>query len=111
MDALSEAIRRLLKRQEENERRLDAIEKALRIAEPAPPPVPPPLPAQPAPRAEPPPQTEPPPVEAAPPPLPPMDAPVEPPPSAPRRLETTVGLAWVNRIGAVTLTLCVAFIF
>jgi len=104
MDALSEALARMLKRQAETERRLAEIEKALRIERaeapqpervpevaPLPPPAPPPPPS---PRAE----------------LPPLP-PVTPPAPGPPQLETTVGLAWVNRIGAVTLALCVAFIF
>src|SRR5438034_8453082 len=100
MDALSEAIVRLLKRQEQTESRLTEIEKALGIARaPAPQPEAPQL------------------VQEAPPPLPPPPPPrVEIPPPAPPRtespqLETTLGLAWVNRIGAVTLALGVAFAF
>ena len=93
MEALSEAIVRLLRRQEETDRRLAGIEKALGVEhQPAPTPPPPP------PRVE----------------LPPP-APAELPPPAPQpeppRLETKVGLAWVNRIGAVTLALGVAFAF
>src|SRR5450755_288398 len=100
MDALSEAIIRLLRRQEETDRRLTEIEKALNLARPAavvrpepPPPIPvvapPPLPdIAPAPAAE---------IEAA---------PIEKP-----QLETKLGLAWVNKIGAVTLALFVAFSF
>src|SRR5258708_7849587 len=100
MDALSEAIARLLRRQEVTDRRLADIEQALGIAR------------APAPQAAPPP---PPRVEVPPP------APVEAPPeilAAPPAgyqpappLETKVGLAWVNRIGAVTFALFVAFFF
>ena len=47
----------------------------------------------------------------APPPLPPQ-APVEPPPlPAGEKLETAVGLTWINRIGVITLILGVAFFF
>jgi uncharacterized membrane protein len=108
MDALSEALVRLLKRQAESERRLAEIEKVLRIERveaPQPEKVPEPaaLPPQPPPL-----RIEIPPLPSAevPPPLPVSPAEPEPP-----RLETTLGLAWVNRIGALTLALCVAFIF
>src|SRR6185503_14920482 len=101
MDALSGAILRLLKRQEETDRRLEGIENALGIAR-APAPAPPP----------PPPRVEVPPLVAveAPPPAP-AELPLPPPVREPPRLETKVGLAWVNRIGAVTLALGVAFAF
>src|SRR6266571_3406499 len=102
MDALSEAIARLLRRQDVTDRRLADIEKALGIAR------------APAPQPEPPP---PPRVEVPPP--APVEAPPEPevltaPAAAgyqPALLETKVGLAWINRIAALTLTLCVAFFF
>src|SRR5437899_4294518 len=106
MDALSEAIVRLLRRQDRTEQRLARIEQALGIsATPAPPP-------QPEPVAEP--SRSPEPLEA-----PLSAAPVPPPPviptatvsERPRKIETTVGLTWVSRIGAVTLVLAVAFIF
>src|SRR5690242_13174412 len=100
MDALSGALARLVRRQEITDRRIEEIEKALGIARapalaPEPPPQPPPVPP---PRLE-----TPPPLPAEPPPLPPV---VEQP-----RFETKLGLAWVNRIAAVTLTLFVAFFF
>jgi uncharacterized membrane protein len=102
MDALSEAIVSLLRRQDGTDRRLAEIEKALGVA-PAPvsaPPTAPPRVEIPAVMRPPAPDMEtPPPVPAA-----------APPPEAPR-LETRLGLAWVNRIGAVTLTLGVAFFF
>src|SRR5437667_10641672 len=93
MEALSEAIVRLLRRQEATDRRLEDIEKALGIVRQAGRPVPPPQPEPPAPPApEPPPLTQ---IEV-PPPLP-VAAP--PPPTQPETtgLETTVGLTWVNR--------------
>lgn len=88
MDALSEAILRLLRRQEETDRRLAAIETTLGVGSPAPA-----VSAEPAPLA-------PPPSEAQ-----PLPRPEKP------QLETKLGLAWVNRIGAVTLALFVAFSF
>src|SRR5690242_14043837 len=105
MDALSEAIVRLLRRQDETDRRLSEIEKALQIAR--------------APAGEPTPIAEPTPVTAPETPAPPSSA-ISPPapeaapralPADPPRLETRLGLAWVNRIGALTLALCVVFIF
>ena len=104
MDALSGALARLVRRQDQSDRRLEAIEKALGIAR-APEP-------QPAPTAAPPRVEMPPPVEVPPPlpeeplPLPPAPLPVEKP-----GFETKVGLAWVNRIGVVTFALFVAFGF
>src|SRR5438445_12739469 len=95
MDALSEAIARLLRRQEATDRRLADIEQALGIARaPLPQPEPPPPPRVAAP---PPPPPPPPPelVTAAPPPLPPQ------PEST--RLETNVGLPRGNRRVADTL--------
>src|SRR5882672_4257988 len=96
MDALSEALARMVRRQDMTDRRLADIEKALNIARAAEP--------EPAPRPAPPP---PPPRMEVPPPLP------EPPPpqsSAPG-LETQLGLNWINRVAAVTLALFVAFVF
>ena len=109
MDALTEAIVRLLRRQEETEQRLVRIEVALRAAgllgEASPPVVDSPLA---------------PPVAAAP------VGPQAPEPAAaeavvsqaqseateaPQELETEFGLTWVSRIGAVTLLFCAAFLF
>ncbi len=100
MDALSEALARMVRRQEITDRRLADIEKALNIArvpepQPAPAPAPRPAPPPPPPRIE-----VPPPLPQAPPPQ------VEGP-----RLETRLGLAWINRIGVVTVALCIAFGF
>src|SRR5260370_19655953 len=101
MDALSEAIARLLRRQEVTDRRLADIEQALGIARaPAPQPAPPPPP-----RVE----VRPPAPVEAPPEI--LAAPPAPPQPESTRLETKVGLAWVNRIGAVTFALFVAFFF
>ena len=113
MDALSEAIVRLLQRQDQSDRRLGRIEAALGIGD-----VPTPAARPPEPEIAPPIAVESP-AEASPPPPPA----VEPPPPAPqpsvhvpasdrpREFETQVGLTWISRIGAVTLIFCVAFIF
>src|SRR5260370_28403922 len=102
MDALSEAIVRLLQRHERTERRIARIETALGIGEAAPPvertrqpePVPPPVASET--QGEPPPQLQP----AAP------IAPRAPVSDRPREFETQVGLTWISRIGAVTLIFC-----
>src|SRR6266542_481831 len=104
MDALSGAIARLLRRQEESERRLAEIEKALGIARaPAPDPAPPTPPRVKAPPALPvdlqPELQAPPPVHSP------------PPRTDGKGLETRLGLAWVNRVGVVTVALFVAFFF
>ena len=103
MDALTEAIVRLLRRQEETERRLVTMEAALRAAgmmgETSPPVVDPPLAA---PVAETP---EPAPAEAF---VPQAQSKAS---EAPRELETEFGLTWVSRTGAVTLLFCAAFLF
>jgi uncharacterized membrane protein len=104
MDALSDAIARMVRRQEITDRRLADIEKALNIArapEPEPAPRPAPLPPPPAPPA----QLPPPPRMETPPPVPQAQ------PPRGEGLETKVGLAWINRIGVVTVALCVAFGF
>src|SRR6266540_6896282 len=118
MDALSEALARMVRRQEITDRRLADIERALNIAraqepQPAPPPPPTELPPLP-PIQEPPPPNELPSLEE--PPLLPGgagDSPAQgPPPQAEGRgLETQLGLNWINRIAAVTLALFVAFVF
>lgn len=99
MDALSEAIARLLKRVDTNERRLARIEEALGLAKaesPAPPPPSPP-PPQPVMVSE---------IAA------PVAEATEPPPLPPQpRLETRVGLAWANRLGALTVIFAVGFAF
>jgi len=92
MDALSEAILRLLRRQERIEKQLARVEAALNlqpiVPENAPPSAPEPLPMAPEPLPTP-----------------------APPPPPPRRLETNIGLTLVNRIGVVTLVLGIAFFF
>ena len=105
MDALSEAILRLLKRQEQTERRLARIETALGIFDAAPQVE---QPRQPEMQA---------PAPAEPPAVPPPTQAVEPvqrtaaESDRPREFETQVGLTWISRIGAVTLIFAVAFIF
>jgi uncharacterized membrane protein len=94
MDALSEAIVRVLNRLDQTDRRLAEIEKTLGIA----------AGPMPQPEPEPPPATPPTRVETVAPPAP-VPAPESP------RLETTLGLAWINRIGAITLAIGVAFMF
>jgi hypothetical protein len=87
MDALSEAILRLLRWREDTDRRLARIEHALGIIT--------------APQERP---TAPPKPPLPPPPLAPQS-------DRPREFETQVGLTWISRIGAVTLMFGVAFIF
>jgi len=98
LDALSEAFVQLLKRVDQMEQRLARMEGPQRYAAPAPVPVAAPL--RPPPLPPPIPQSVPHPVT---PPLP------QPPPK--QQLETRMGLTWINRIGAVTLIIGVAFFF
>jgi len=111
MDALTEAILRLVRRQQETEQRLDRIEHSLGLqpgasAHAAPPPV--------LPQAE-----ETPPLPRAPEIIPPSPAESTPPPQAPPAatasggglFETRVGLLWLNRVGVITLVLGIAFFF
>jgi uncharacterized membrane protein len=92
LEAISEALARLLRRQDEIELRFERMEAAMGIHT-APPPVvstPPPLP----------PPIPPPIQDVAPPPIPPAPA-----------LETRIGLNWINIIGVVTLIFGAAFFF
>jgi hypothetical protein len=106
MDALSEAILRLLRKHEQLDRRLARVEAALNLQ-----PIVPAAPPRPAPLA--PVASESP--ELKPPPITPVSAPSVPPPPAPTApspaLETNIGLTLVNRIGVVTLILGMAFFF
>ncbi len=114
MDALSEAIVRLLRRQDQLESRMASLERHLRgqsvEAEAA-------LSVHPGPSSDPRPSSEPRPEgsgqysEPRPPGSggAPAHIPV-PPPSEPA-LETRLGLTWINRIGAVTVLFAVAFFF
>src|SRR5579864_5707860 len=119
MDALSDAIVRLLRRQDETDRRLARIEGALGVGAAPPQPSEPEQAPPPVEIAAEPGQTGPPALDQAtlvpatpaletPPPLPP---PRPPEPDQPREFETQVGLTWISRIGAVTLVFAVAFIF
>ena len=93
MDALSEAILRLLRRQEQIDQRLARVEAALNLQ---------PIVPEAAPRL-----TPEPPVPVPEPPAAPVPA-ASPPAQA---LETNIGLTLVNRIGVVTLVLGIAFFF
>ncbi|HTB12070.1 MAG TPA: DUF2339 domain-containing protein [Bryobacteraceae bacterium] len=105
LEAISEALARLIRRQDERQQEIDArfarIEAALGIHA-APPPVvvaaPPPIP-----------QVVPPPIQHQPPPPMPPALPLAPPPS--EGLEARIGLNWINIIGVVTLIFGAAFFF
>jgi uncharacterized membrane protein len=108
MDALTEAIGRLLKRQDRSEGRLDRIEQALGIARPAPTPREAPYSqASAASATKPAPPPPPPPAVAA----RPIVAAERPRREATASIETRMGLTWINRIGALTLFLGAAFFF
>jgi hypothetical protein len=117
MDVLSEAIARLLREQEQFNKRLIRMEATLSLqpiqpeARLAPPP--PPVEATPPPIqvATPPVQEAPPFVYSEPIPEPPAPPPLPETTAQPRTLETNVGLAWLNRGGAVTLVIGIAFLF
>lgn len=125
MDALSEALARMLRRQDEFNARLARIEAALSLTPIAPPAAasPPPMPPPPMPASAPqfaaPPPAQPP-IESVlnlrpagpstPPPLPPQAPSGASEPKAPH-LETNIGLTLLNRTGAVTLVIGVFFLF
>lgn len=139
MDALTEANLRMLRRQQELEQRLQRMEAALNLAPPPPEPVQPlawqpVVPAPPATHIEriqaPPPLPPPPPPDTVPGEFgsapffthpqenlqasnPTSDrlAPADAQQPNGENLETQVGLTWINRIGAITLILGVAFFF
>ena len=99
MDALTEAILRLLRKNEQLDKRLARVEAALNLpliaAEPA---------ARSVTQAQPPAQALPQePVQPR-----PQTAPAAAPP---RRIETHIGLTLINRVGVVTLVLGIAFFF
>jgi uncharacterized membrane protein len=119
MDALSEAIVRLIRRHDESDRRLARIETALGIGVPPPEPEvmqrerepePPPAPIERAPELPSLVQISTEAHDGAPPPQPSVPGPA-PDSGRPRELETQVGLTWISRIGAITLIFCVAFVF
>jgi uncharacterized membrane protein len=109
LEAISEALARLLRRQDEIEARFARMEAAMGIhtaPQPAvssvrssPPPIPPPSPASPPPIQ---PQT----YQSQ-----PDQAAVSPPPVPSPALETRIGLNWINIIGVVTLIFGAAFFF
>ncbi len=98
LEAITDALARMVRRQTEIERRLARIESALKI-----------VPAAPAETADrPPAQAVPPgPMPAA---APPGSAP-SPRQQEPRLLEAAFGLTWLSRIGVVTVILALAFFF
>lgn len=91
MDAISSALAGILRQQEQLHLRMARIEILLGVAATPPPPPPPP------------------PVAPEPPPLPVVAA--APPPTPSRRLETSIGLTLVNRVGVITLILGIGFLF
>lgn len=105
LEVISEALAKLLRRQDEMEARFARMEAAMGIQEarppalstppPMPPPLPPEVPSTPL-------QYQPPPIPASEPapPLPPTQA-----------LEARIGLNWINIIGVVTTIFGVAFFF
>ena len=105
MDALSDALARMVGRQSQLEARLERIERALnlpapsRVFEPTVGPLNPPPPhgAGAAPQS--------------PPPLPKYVPKLEPSPAGAPAMETRFGLNWLNRIAVVTLVLGVGFFF
>ena len=98
MDAISGALARLARRQDELDQRLARIETAAGLSA-----VPAPRPEAPPAIVEPPPLPQPPPLPSA---VPPPTA-LEPKDS----LETTFGLGWLNRVAVVTLIFGVGFLF
>ena len=100
MDALSEAILRLIRRQDETDRRLARIETALGLG----------ASTAAAPVEVQQPQTKEPPAEPAAPIVQPLFVPAVLS-DRPREFETQVGLTWISRIGAITLVFSLAFVF
>ena len=98
MDAISTALAGILRRQEQLDHRLARIEGLLGVA-----PALPTAPAPPAPAPAPPPVIPPEPV------LQPAPPPPQPSPSG--RLETSIGLTLINRVGVITLVLGIGFFF
>jgi uncharacterized membrane protein len=109
LEAISEALARLIRRQDEYQEQMEVrfarMEAAMGIAATAPP-----VASTPAPK--PPPIPSPMPLTTAPPPLPyrePTPPPVPPEPAA--TLESRIGLNWINIAGVVTLIFAAAFFF
>lgn len=106
LEAISEALARLIQRQKEFDVRMTRIEEAVGLhAAPHVVETPPPIPPQPPPVPHP----------IAQPPIPPLRAvvpPAPPPPPIPRpTLEARIGLSWMNILGVVTLIFAAAFAF
>src|SRR5579883_1829226 len=95
MDVISEALAGLARQQREFDQRLARIEAALQLTAASPIP-------QPFPEPEPLPNPVPEPVPPAPP---------APQSEEPQRLETSIGLTLINRIGVITLVLGIGFFF
>ena len=113
LEAISEALARLIRRQDEMEARFARIEKAMGI-EATPPPFvatparPPAIPTAVYTEAA---HIEAAHMEAAPPPLPPPIAPPVAEQQKPPALETRIGLNWINIAGVVTMIFGAAFFF
>ena len=84
LDAITNALAGMVRRQTELEGRLERLEAALKL---------------------------PPAVSAAPEPPAPRPAPPPPPPSPKPGIETAFGLTWLSRIGVITVVLALAFFF
>lgn len=113
LEAISEALARLIRRQDERQQEIETrfarIEAALGIHAAAPPivatppPMPPPLPPQ---LQMPRPEVPPPPIQYV-----PRNEPPAAPPLPTPGLEARIGLNWINIIGVVTLIFGAAFFF
>jgi uncharacterized membrane protein len=113
LEAISEALARLIRRQDERQQEVEArfarIEAALGIHAAAlpvvatPPPMPPPIPP---PMQRTVPEAVPPPIQYV-----PRSVPPPPPPQPSPSMEALIGLNWINIIGVVTLIFGAAFFF
>jgi uncharacterized membrane protein len=110
MDALSDALARMVRRQSQVEARLDRIEQAVALHAPEQP-LAAPRPELAAVEMSPPPLPAAAPAPPSPPPLPEYVLTPEPSPAAVPALETRFGLNWLNRIAVVTLVFGVGFFF
>jgi uncharacterized membrane protein len=104
LEAISEALARLLRRQDEIETRFARMEAAMGIHTALPP-----VPSTPPQMPPPIPQSAPSAILYQPPPFPNTEPP--PPPIPSPALETRIGLNWINIIGVVTLIFGAAFFF
>jgi uncharacterized membrane protein len=111
LEAISEALARLIRRQDELEARFMRMEAGAGV-QPVSPPVVSPIVSGPPPIPPPLPEFVPPPISFQPPPF--VAPEPQPPPPAPMpgpALETRIGLNWINIIGVVTLIFGAAFFF